>query len=67
MYVCMWVRQASPRGQDSKAKLPIQRGAVEASNKLLHVIWMRPELPAERVRGQRVCLSLNCLSLSVRL
>ena len=46
--VCVWERQASPRGLDSKAKLPMQRWAVEASNKLLHVIWMRPELPAEQ-------------------
>lgn len=46
--VCVWERQATPRGLDSKAKLPIQRRAVEASNKLLHVIWMRPELPAEQ-------------------
>ncbi len=44
--LCVWERQASPRGLDSKAKLPMQRRAVEASNKLLHVIWMRPELPA---------------------
>lgn len=39
-------RQASPRGQDSKAELPVQSRAAEASNKLLHVIWMRAERPA---------------------
>ncbi|KAI4809141.1 hypothetical protein KUCAC02_018051 [Chaenocephalus aceratus] len=42
--------QASPRGLDSKAKLPMQSRVVEASNELLHVIWMRPKLPAEQWR-----------------
>lgn len=46
--VCVGERQSSPRGLDSKAKLPMQRGVVEASNKLLHVIWMRLERPAEQ-------------------
>lgn len=46
--VCVWERHASLRGLDSNAKLPVQGRAVEASNKLLHVIWMRPELPAEQ-------------------
>lgn len=41
-------RQASLQALDSKAKLPVQSRAVEASNKLLHVIWMRPELPVEQ-------------------
>lgn len=42
-------RQARPAGtgQQSQAARAESR-AVEASNKLLHVIWMRTELPAER-------------------
>lgn len=50
--VCVWEREqargGSGGGLDSEAKLPMQRRAVEASNKLLHVIWMRPELPAQQ-------------------
>lgn len=34
--------------QTAKPSCPCREGAVEASNKLLHVIWMRPELPAEQ-------------------
>lgn len=44
-------RGAGPRGPDGKAKLPMKRQAGEASNRLLHVIWMRPELPAEQTLG----------------
>lgn len=46
VYAKKW--QASLQALDSKAKLPVQIRAVEASNKLLHVIWMRPELPVEQ-------------------
>lgn len=38
--------QASLQALDSSAKLPVQSRAAEASNKLLHVIWMSLELPA---------------------
>lgn len=46
--MCVGEAASSPRGLDSKAKLPMQRRAVEASNKLLHVIWMRLELLTEQ-------------------
>lgn len=46
--VCGRKRQAGLQALDSKAKLPVQRRAAEPSNKPLHVIWMRLELPAEQ-------------------
>lgn len=64
--VCLFLRARwlSSRRLVTKAKLPMQKGAVKASNKLLHAIWMRPELPAEHSGVPRVCLALTA-SLSL--
>lgn len=57
--VCGKKRQAGLRALDSTAKLPMQSRAVEASNRLLHVIWMRLEAPCRPVRGPVPCLDLT--------
>lgn len=54
--VCACACAQGQPDRTGEARQPMQRGAVEASNTLLHVIWMRAALPAEES---------ECLQLSV--
>lgn len=58
--------QVNPRGLDTKAKLPMQIHAVEASKELLHVIWMRLVLPTEQLEHLMSVIDLTLRGILAR-